>query len=69
MHYEIRGVRESDLPYLAENLRAADVRELIATYGHKRFLGGLQNSVKNSDEALVGCPSGEPPALLWGIRQ
>lgn len=69
MHYEIRGVRESDLPYLAENLRAADVRELMATYGHTRFLYGLQRSCHLSEEALVGCPSGEPPALLWGIRQ
>ncbi|ESZ07266.1 hypothetical protein X736_13365 [Mesorhizobium sp. L2C089B000] len=69
MNYEIRGVREGDLPYLAENLRAADVRELMATYGHTRFLSGLQRSVHLSEEAQVGCPSGEPPAMLWGIRQ
>lgn len=70
MNYEIRGVREGDLPYLAENLRAADVRELTATYGHTRFLYGLQRSCDLSEEALVGLPSGSPhPTMLWGIRQ
>jgi hypothetical protein len=69
MNYEIRGVREGDLPYLAENLRAADVRELMATYGHTRFLSGLERSVHLSEEALVGAPFGSRPALLWGIRQ
>lgn len=69
MNYEIRGVREGDLPYLAENLRAADVRELLATYGHSRFLFGLQRSSDLSEETLVGAPSGHPPVMIWGIRQ
>lgn len=70
MQYELRGVREGDLPYLARNLRAADVRELLATYGHTRFLGGLQRSVNASDEAgVIDCGHGGNPGLLIGIRQ
>lgn len=67
MTYEIRGVREGDLPYLAENLRASDARELIATYGTPRFLYGLQRSTDLSAETLVGVPTGDHPVLLFGI--
>jgi hypothetical protein len=70
MNYEIRGVREGDLPYLAENLRAADVRELYATYGHTRFLSGLERTTQMSEEVLVGAPTDTgKPAIVWGIRK
>lgn len=70
MSYEIREVRESDLRYLTENLRSADVRELIATNGSPDIHGVLTRSYKNSDECLVGCPGpGENPVVMWGIAQ
>lgn len=69
MHYEIRGVREGDLPYLSRNLRAADVRELYATYGHVRFLETLERSVSISGEALIGAGCDGKPVVLMGIRQ
>lgn len=68
MNYEMRGVREGDLPYLSENLRAADVREFLATYGHTRFLSGLERSIAGSTEALVVCGPEGNPEFLFGVR-
>ncbi len=69
MKYELRGVREDDLPYLSRNLRSADVHELYATYGHLRFLDVLERAVGVSEEALVGVPLGGNPVVLFGVRQ
>jgi len=68
MQYVIRGVREGDLPYLTDNLRGADTRELIATYGNTRFLEGLTRSVSASDEVQL-CEGDGLPMVLWGIYQ
>lgn len=62
-------MREGDLPYLAEHLRGADVRELIAVYGHARVLEGLQSSVRSSEEALVGVGTLGDPVIVWGIAR
>lgn len=69
MKYEIRGVREEDLPYLSQNLRSADVKELYATYGHFRIRKTLKRAVEISEEALVGVPLGGDPVVLMGIRR
>ncbi len=68
MQYVIREVREGDLPYLAANLRSADTKELIATYGNTQFLEGLQRSVALSDETRL-CEGDGFPMVLWGIIQ
>lgn len=63
-----REVRRSDLLFLAENLRAADVQEHIAAHGHTNVLKTLEASVQNSDEAWVGEWEGKP-AAVWGITR
>lgn len=67
--YTIRGVRSSDLPIIAADLRTADADELFATYGHPRYLEGITLSVEHSDEVLVGTTPSGKPAMLYGIRQ
>ncbi|KQR67867.1 hypothetical protein ASG03_10125 [Rhizobium sp. Leaf341] len=68
MNYEIRGVREGDLPYLAAHLRAADARELVATYGNAGFLDALNQSAVNSHEVAV-CEGDGVPMVLWGLHR
>lgn len=67
MNYEIRGVRDGDLPYLAANLRAADTRELVATYGNVEFLQALTQSAQHSHEVAV-CEGDGVPMVLWGLH-
>lgn len=67
MNYEIRGVRDGDLPYLAANLRAADARELVATYGNAAFLRALTQSAYHSHEVAV-CEGDGVPMVLWGLH-
>lgn len=64
--YTVREVRESDLPYLAERLRAADVLELLFASGSPDTLGSLRMSVEGSAVARVGC-WGDSPFLVWGM--
>lgn len=69
MTYVIRGARESDLPHLADNLRAADLRELVATYGHPRALEGLSKSLSASSECMVAADENDKAFVIWGISQ
>lgn len=69
MTYEIRGVREGDLPYLSQNLRAADVREIYATHGNLRLLEALEASTSSSTEVLIGAGDTGKPVVIWGIHE
>lgn len=66
MKYEVREARETDLPYLAQNLRSADVRELYAQHGHVRIAPLLRLSWEHSDECLVGLDDEGKPQMIWG---
>ena len=68
MNYEVRGVREDDLSYLAGNLRAADVKELYATYGNFNFKRALTRSANLSDECFVGVGDGNP-CFIFGYKR
>lgn len=68
MHYEVREAREDDLPYLAANLRSADIREFMAMYGHPRVLEGLRGSFQASQECKVGIAEGNAQ-VIWGYRK
>ena len=67
MQYVIREVRDGDLPFLAANLRAADARELVATYGNVDFLTGLTQSAQFSHD-LALCEGDGLPMVLWGLH-
>ncbi len=66
MDYVIREARESDLPHLAFNLRGADAREVIASWGNLNFLGALTASYRNSEEVLVAADAEDKPFVIWG---
>jgi hypothetical protein len=66
MTYAIREGRETDLPFIAANLRGADAKELVATYGHPRLLEGLKASFEASDEVCIAVTAEDRPLAIWG---
>lgn len=64
--YAIRDVRESDLPFLAERLRAADIIELSNATGSVDTQMSLRKSWVGSSYCRVGCWGGDP-FLIWGM--
>ena len=66
MTYSIREGRETDLPHIAANLRGADARELVATYGHPRLHEGLLGSFRASDEVSIAVTAEDRPLAIWG---
>lgn len=69
MNYTLREVRESDLPYLASNLRTADIREFYGSYGHLDVSVGIRASCLNSDQAIIGADTEDKPIVAFGVRQ
>ena len=67
MKYELRKPTPEDIAYLSYNLRASDIRELYALYGHVDALGALTASIDNSDECYVGVGENGLPALVFGL--
>jgi hypothetical protein len=67
MDYGIRGVRETDIPFLVNNLRSADIKELIATFGDNDHLGNLRFSVLKSSYSRVGVNDRDEPVVIWGM--
>ncbi|WP_319413857.1 hypothetical protein [uncultured Cohaesibacter sp.] len=67
MHYEIRGVVEEDLHYLAGHLRGADMVELTATYGSSKTpVEALSSSTEHSEKVSVITGSSGDPMFLFG---
>jgi hypothetical protein len=66
--YHVREVRESDLPFLADHLRAADVIELAASSGSVDTLKSIRVGVDASVVCKVGC-AGDEPVVIWGMSK
>ena len=60
-------MRETDLPYLVDNLRSADLKEMIATFGDYRHLSNLRASVLRSPYVKVGVNDQDKPVVIWGV--
>jgi len=69
MNYAIREVREDDLPYLAANLRSADIKELYATYGHLRIPEVVRKCFELSDRSRVGVNDSDKPVVAFGVKR
>ena len=80
MNYKLREPTNEDIAFLSWNLRAEDMKELYATYGHFDALRALTSSVDNSEETHVAIgedgkpffifgmkPHGEKSALIWAL--
>lgn len=68
MDYHIRTVGEGDLPYLAQNLRGADMRELVGTYGPSMDpVEALRLSVSRSRNPQIIIGASGNPMFLFGI--
>jgi hypothetical protein len=66
--YVLRGVEEGDLLYLSQNLRGADMTELVSTYGPRvNPVEALEMSVSNSDQVVVTVGASGNPMFIHGI--
>ena len=65
--YSFREALPSDREFLANNLRAADVREVFASSGPVSMLAILEESSEGSDECLVAVDQDDQPLFIMGI--
>ncbi|MCF4099786.1 hypothetical protein [Maritalea mediterranea] len=63
--FDIRGVKSHDLPVFVDNLRAADIREIVAATGSVDIKKSLGLTIRHSDHVFVAYGE-KSPLLMFG---